>query len=73
MLILSSISNGLGFWSVNDTSIYESSKLKSFKNMKCFSELSSNWPNDLLKRINYKSIQDSCILLIIAVNNITIH
>ena len=73
MLILSSISSGLEFWSVNDTSIYENSKLKRFKNIKCFSEISRYWRNDLLKRIYYKSIQDSCILLIIVVNNITIH
>ena len=48
MFISSSISSGLEFWSVNDTSIYENSELNDFKNIKMFSEISSNWPNDLL-------------------------
>ena len=34
MFILSSISSGLEFWSVNHTSIYENSELKVFKNIK---------------------------------------
>ena len=34
MSILSSISSGLEFWSVNHTSICESSELKGFKNIK---------------------------------------
>ena len=32
MLILSSISSGLAFWSVNCTSIYENSEIKFLKN-----------------------------------------
>ena len=44
MFILSSISSGLGFWSVNQTSIYENSELNVFRNMKFFGEISSNWP-----------------------------
>ena len=34
MFILSSISSGLEFWSVNHTSIYENSELKVFNNIK---------------------------------------
>ena len=34
MFILSSIFSGLEFCSINDTSIYENSKLKVFKNIK---------------------------------------
>ena len=48
MFILSSISRGLDFWSVNHTSIYENSELKVFKNIKFLAEISNNWPNDLL-------------------------
>ena len=48
MFILSSVSSGLEFWSVNHTSIYENSELKDFKNIKFFGEISSNWLNDLL-------------------------
>ena len=54
MFILSSISGALEFWSVNDTSIYENSELKVFKNIKFFGEISSNWPNDLLGTKVYK-------------------
>ena len=42
MLILSSISSGLEFWSVNDTSIYENSESNVFKNIKLFGEISNN-------------------------------
>ena len=34
MFILSSISSGLEFWSVNHASIYENSELKVFNNIK---------------------------------------
>ena len=51
MLILSSISSGLEFWSVNHTSIFENSISNVFKNIKCSGEISNNWPNNLL-RIN---------------------
>ena len=59
MFILSSISSGLGFWSVNQTSIYENSELNVFKNMNFFEEISSNWPNYLLV-INVYKILESC-------------
>ena len=48
MFVLSSISRGLEFWSVNHTSIYENSELKAFKNIKFLGEISNNWRNDLL-------------------------
>ena len=47
MFILSSISNGLEFWSVNHTSIYENSESKVFKSIKFLGEISNNWPKDL--------------------------
>ena len=40
MLILSSISTGLEFWSANHTSIYEHSELKVFENVKLLDEIS---------------------------------
>ena len=55
IFILSSISGGLEFWSVNHTSIYENSTLKVLKNMKSFDEISNNWPNDLLGTNVYKT------------------
>ena len=42
MFILSSISSGSELRSVNDTSIYENSELKLFKNVNLFRETSSN-------------------------------
>ena len=39
MFILSSISSGLEFWSVNHTSIYENSELKVFNNIKLWKYL----------------------------------
>ena len=42
MFILSSTFNGLEFWSVNHTSIYEGSELKFFKNVKMLCEISNN-------------------------------
>ena len=49
MFIIFSISRGLEFWSVNHTSIYESSKLKVSKIIKFLGEASHNWPKDLLE------------------------
>ena len=49
MFILSSISSGLEFWSVNHTSIDEISESRFFKNLEVLGEISNNWPNDLLK------------------------
>ena len=43
-------------------------ELKVFKNIKCFSEIFNNWPNDLLGR---NGVKDSLIFLIVAVANIT--
>ena len=57
MLILSSISSGLEFWSVNHTSKYKNSKSKVFKNMKCLGEISNNWPNDLLGLNVFKTLE----------------
>ena len=59
MLILSSISRVLAFWSVNYTSIYKNSELKVFENIECFGEISNNWPNDLLRTNVYKTLE-SC-------------
>ena len=59
MFILSSISSGLEFWSVNQTSIYENFELKVLKNMKFFGEISSNWRNYLLGANVYKTLE-SC-------------
>ena len=59
MFILSSISNGLKFWSVNNTSIYEKSEWNILKNIDVFSEIFSNWPNDLLGTTVYKTLE-SC-------------
>ena len=47
MFILSSVSNGLKLWLVNNTSVYENSESNVFKNIKFLSETSSNWANDL--------------------------
>ena len=46
--VLSSISRGLEFWSVNHTSIYENSESNVFKNITFSGEISNNWPDDLL-------------------------
>ena len=57
MFILSSISRGLEFWSVTQTSMYENSKSKVFKNIKFWSEISNNWPNDLLETNVYETLE----------------
>ena len=59
MLILSSISRGLEFWSVNQTSIYKYSKLKVFKKIKLLGVTPNYWPKDLLETNVYKTLQ-SC-------------
>ena len=48
MFILSSVSEGLEFWSGSHTSIYENSELNVFEIISFLEEISSNWPNDLL-------------------------
>ena len=55
--ILSSISSGFEFWSVNHTLIYENSDLNIFENIIFFRELSSNWPNELLGINVYKTLE----------------
>ena len=57
MFILSSISRGLEFWSLTQTSMYENSKSKVFKNIKFWSEISNNWPNDLLETNVYETLE----------------
>ena len=59
MFILSSISADLKLWLVNHTSVYENSKLKFFKNIISFDEISSDWPNDFLGTNVYKTLE-SC-------------
>ena len=57
MFILSSISRGSEFWSVNHNSIYETFELNAFKDIKTFGEISSNWPNDFLGTNVYKTLE----------------
>ena len=59
MFLLSSISCGFQFWSVNYTSIYENSESKVFKDTKSFGEISNNWPNHLLGINVYKTFEFS--------------
>ena len=59
MLILSSIFSGLEYWSVNNTSIYENSKLRVFKNINFLDQTSNNWPMNLLGTNEYKTLE-SC-------------
>ena len=54
MLILSSVSRGLEFWSVNHTSIYENSESKVFWIVNFLGEISNTWPNNLLGTNVYK-------------------
>ena len=49
----------------------ENSELNVFKNIKFFSEISNNWPNNSLG--TNVAIQDSWILLIYVVNNIEMY
>ena len=69
MFILSSISSGLKFWSVNHTSVNENSELRVFKNIKVLGKISSNLPNDSLRTNVYKT----WIILIIVVDNVTVY
>ena len=59
MFILSSISSGLEFRSVNKTSTYENSESKVFENITFLGEISNNWPNDLLGTNVFKTVE-SC-------------
>ena len=56
MLILSSISSGLEFWSENQTYIKIANQ-KLFKNIKFIGEISNNWSNDLLQANVYKTLE----------------
>ena len=56
MFILSSISRGLEFCSVNHTSIYGNSESKSFRNKKFSGEINNNWPNDVLVTNVHKTL-----------------
>ena len=57
IVILSSISRRLEFWSVNHTSFSENSESNVFKNIKFSGEMSNNWPNDLLGPYLYKTLE----------------
>ena len=59
MFILSSISSGLEFWSVNRISMYKNSELDIFLKINFLEEISSNWPNGLLGGNLYKTLE-SC-------------
>ena len=56
MLILSSISSGLEFWSENQTYIKIANQ-KLFKNIKFIGEISNNWSYDLLEANVYKTLE----------------
>ena len=51
MFILSSISSGLKFWSLTNTSKYKNSESNVFKNIKFLGEISNNWRNNLLEQM----------------------
>ena len=55
MFILSSISSGLEFWSVNHTSIYKNYELNVFTSKNALGGISNNWPNKLLGTNVYKT------------------
>ena len=57
MFILSFISRGLEFWSVNHTSICGSFESKVFKNIVFLGEIFNNWPSDLLGANVYKTLE----------------
>ena len=56
IFILSSISGGLEFWSVNRTLIYIKILWKVFRNITFWGKISNNWPNDLLGTNVYKTL-----------------
>ena len=57
IFVLPSISSGLEFWSVNHTSICESSESNIFENIKFQGEVINNGPNDLLGTNVYKALE----------------
>ena len=71
MFLLPFISSGLEFWSVNQTSIYENSESKMFRNIRFLDEISNNWPNDLLETILCKTLE-SCWYSFLTIYNVLI-
>ena len=59
MFILSFITSSSKVWAVSNTSVYENSESKLFKNIKFLGEICSNWSNDLLE-INIYKILEFC-------------
>ena len=57
IFILSSISSGLEFWSVNHKSICENPEPNVFENVKFSGEILNNWPNDLLGTCVCKTLE----------------
>ena len=57
--ILSFVSNGWLFWSVNHTTITWSSELNVFKKILFYGEISSSLPNDLFGTNVYKTLESS--------------
>ena len=57
MFILSTISTGLEFWSVDQTSIYQNYESNVLKNIKLLGGKSNNWPNELLGTNVYKTLE----------------
>ena len=55
--VLPSFYTRLEFWSVNNTSMYENSELKVFKNRKFLDEISNNWPKEFLRTNVYKTLE----------------
>ena len=73
MFILSSLSSGFEFWSVNHTLIYENSEWKVIKNIYFLGGISNNWAIDLLGTNVYKTLEFSwsSLLPILQCINIT--
>ena len=63
VIVLSSISRGLEFWSVNNTSIQESSEAKGFENIKFSGEISNSCSKDLLGTNVHKTLEFCWYLL----------
>ena len=57
IFILSSISRGLEFWSLNHTSRYENSESNVYKNINFLGEMSNNLPKDLLGTKVYMTLK----------------
>ena len=57
IFILSSISSGLEFSSVNHTSTKKNSESKVFEKIKYLGEICNNWPSDLLETNVYRTLE----------------